>query len=158
MTSGWGWPSRRRGQGERPLSVLTDTPGKNLNDHNNFDTNLSDEEATARGASTGGARASASRSPTGSPGRRRGTRAQADQLQEPMRSGDTVRWHNQLDPPQPLPPLPPDQHPLGQAGTSAALLPDRTALIGTPGPHTWRGTVFAVSTSDVSIPPTFCPG
>ena len=39
-----------------------------------------------------------------------------------------------------------------QAGTSAALLPDRTALIGTPGPHTWRGTVFAVSTSDVSIP------
>ena len=158
MTSGWGWPSRRRGRGERPSSVLTDTPGKNLNDDNNFDTDLSDEEATARGASTGGARASASLSPTGSPGRRRGTRAQADQLQEPMRSGDTVRWHNQLDPPQPLPPPPPDQYPHCQAGTSAALLPDRTALIGTPGPHTWRGTVFAVSTSDVSIPPTFCPG
>ena len=91
MTSGWGWPSRRRGRGERPSSVPTDTQGENLNDDNNFATDLSDEEATARGASTGGARASASRSPTGSPGRRRGTRAQADQLQEPMRSGDTAR-------------------------------------------------------------------
>ena len=37
-----------------------------------------------------------------------------------------------------------------QAGTSAILLADKTALIGTPGPHTWRGTVFSVSTSDVS--------
>ena len=38
-----------------------------------------------------------------------------------------------------------------QAGTSAILLADKTALIGTPGPYTWRGTVFAVSTSDVSF-------
>ena len=38
-----------------------------------------------------------------------------------------------------------------QAGTSAILLADKTALIGTPGPHTWRGTVFSVSTSDVSF-------
>ena len=37
-----------------------------------------------------------------------------------------------------------------QAGTSAILLADKTALIGTPGPYTWRGTVFAVSTDDVS--------
>ena len=37
-----------------------------------------------------------------------------------------------------------------QAGTSAILLADKTALIGTPGPYTWRGTVFAVSTSEVS--------
>ena len=41
MTSGWGWPSRRRGRGERPSSVLTDTPGKNLNDDNNIATDLS---------------------------------------------------------------------------------------------------------------------
>ena len=38
-----------------------------------------------------------------------------------------------------------------QAGTSAILLADKTALIGTPGPYTWRGTVFAVSTDDVSL-------
>lgn len=35
-----------------------------------------------------------------------------------------------------------------QAGTSGLLLDDDTALIGTPGPYTWRGTVFAVSVSD----------
>ena len=35
-----------------------------------------------------------------------------------------------------------------QAGTSGMLLDDDTALIGTPGPYTWRGTVFAVSVSD----------
>ena len=34
-----------------------------------------------------------------------------------------------------------------QAGTAAALLPDSTALMGAPGPHTWRGSVFAVSTA-----------
>ena len=28
------------------------------------------------------------------------------------------------------------------------LLDDDTALIGTPGPYTWRGTVFAVSVSE----------
>ena len=38
-----------------------------------------------------------------------------------------------------------------QAGTSAILLADKTALIGTPGPYTWRGTVFAVSTSEVRL-------
>ncbi len=35
-----------------------------------------------------------------------------------------------------------------QSGTSALLLDDDTAVIGTPGPYTWRGTVFAVSVSD----------
>ena len=35
-----------------------------------------------------------------------------------------------------------------QAGTSGMLLDDDTALIGTPGPYTWRGTMFAVSVSD----------
>ena len=32
-----------------------------------------------------------------------------------------------------------------QAGTSAMLTKDNMALIGSPGPFTWRGTVFAVS-------------
>lgn len=35
-----------------------------------------------------------------------------------------------------------------QAGTSALLTDDQTALIGAPGPFTWRGTVFAVSVND----------
>ena len=74
---------------------------------------------------------------------------------DPCSGRPTARAHEEwgycqvLSPPSPSPPPPPSPP---QAGTSAALLPDRTALIGTPGPHTWRGTVFAVSTSDVSIP------
>lgn len=35
-----------------------------------------------------------------------------------------------------------------QAGTSAILTEDNTALIGSPGPFTWRGTVFALSIED----------
>ena len=35
-----------------------------------------------------------------------------------------------------------------QAGTSAILTEDQTALIGAPGPYTWRGTVFAYSVED----------
>ncbi|QQP37013.1 Uncharacterized protein FKW44_022294, partial [Caligus rogercresseyi] len=35
-----------------------------------------------------------------------------------------------------------------QAGTSALLTEDNTALIGSPGPFTWRGTVFAMSVED----------
>ena len=35
-----------------------------------------------------------------------------------------------------------------QAGTSALITEDQTALIGAPGPYTWRGTVFAVSVED----------
>ena len=84
---------------------------------------------------------------------------------DPCSGRPTARAHEEwgycqvLSPPSPSPPPPPPPSPSPppppsppQAGTSAALLPDRTALIGTPGPHTWRGTVFAVSTSDVSIP------
>lgn len=33
-----------------------------------------------------------------------------------------------------------------QAGTSGMLVND-TALIGTPGPYTWKGTVFVISVS-----------
>ena len=35
-----------------------------------------------------------------------------------------------------------------QAGTSALLTDDNMALIGAPGPFTWRGTVFAVSVEE----------
>jgi integrin alpha 7 len=35
-----------------------------------------------------------------------------------------------------------------QAGISAMVTEDNTALIGAPGPFTWRGTVFAVSVGD----------
>ena len=35
-----------------------------------------------------------------------------------------------------------------QAGTSALLTEDNMALIGAPGPFTWRGTVFAVSVEE----------
>lgn len=31
-----------------------------------------------------------------------------------------------------------------QVGTSLALLNDGTALMGSPGPFTWRGTIFAI--------------
>lgn len=30
-------------------------------------------------------------------------------------------------------------------GTSGALLEDGTMILGTPGPYTWRGTVFVIS-------------
>lgn len=36
-------------------------------------------------------------------------------------------------------------HRLGQVGTSGALLDDGTMILGTPGPYTWRGTVFVIS-------------
>ena len=35
-----------------------------------------------------------------------------------------------------------------QAGTSAMITEDQVALIGSPGPFTWRGTVFAVSVAE----------
>jgi hypothetical protein len=35
-----------------------------------------------------------------------------------------------------------------QAGTSALITDDSVALIGSPGPFTWRGTVFALSVDD----------
>lgn len=30
-------------------------------------------------------------------------------------------------------------------GTSGALLDDDTMVLGTPGPYTWRGTIFVIS-------------
>lgn len=41
-----------------------------------------------------------------------------------------------------------EQYGYCQAGTSGMLLDDDTAVIGTPGPYTWRGTVFVFSVSD----------
>lgn len=35
-----------------------------------------------------------------------------------------------------------------QAGTSGLLTVDDRVLIGTPGPHTWRGTVYLFTVSD----------
>lgn len=32
-----------------------------------------------------------------------------------------------------------------QAGTSGTLFDDDTMILGTPGPYTWRGTVFVIS-------------
>jgi hypothetical protein len=40
-----------------------------------------------------------------------------------------------------------EQYGYCQAGTSGLLLDD-TAVIGTPGPYTWRGTVFVISVSE----------
>ena len=41
-----------------------------------------------------------------------------------------------------------EQYAYCQAGTSGYLTSDNTTLIGTPGPYTWRGTVFVVSVED----------
>ncbi|XP_075237654.1 multiple edematous wings [Lycorma delicatula] len=41
-----------------------------------------------------------------------------------------------------------EQYGYCQAGTSGILLDDNTAVVGTPGPYTWRGTVFVFSVSD----------
>lgn len=41
-----------------------------------------------------------------------------------------------------------EQYGYCQSGTSGMLLDDDTAVIGTPGPYTWRGTVFVFSVSD----------
>jgi len=54
-----------------------------------------------------------------------------DETWEPCRGRPVTRAHEQFG--------------YCQAGTSAMLLADGTALIGTPGPYTWRGTIFAVS-------------
>lgn len=35
-----------------------------------------------------------------------------------------------------------------QAGISALVTEENTALIGSPGPYTWRGSVFALSVDD----------
>lgn len=35
-----------------------------------------------------------------------------------------------------------------QAGTSGILLDDGTMVLGTPGPYTWRGTIFVISVGE----------
>lgn len=35
-----------------------------------------------------------------------------------------------------------------QAGTSGALTSEDRVVIGTPGPHTWRGTLYLLTISD----------
>nr|CAD7444607.1 unnamed protein product [Timema bartmani] len=40
-----------------------------------------------------------------------------------------------------------EQYGYCQAGTSGVLMND-TAVIGTPGPYTWRGTMYVISVSD----------
>lgn len=56
-----------------------------------------------------------------------------DETWEPCKGRPTNRAH--------------EQYGYCQAGTSGLLLDD-TAVIGTPGPYTWRGTVFVISVSD----------
>ncbi|XP_069676356.1 integrin alpha-PS1 isoform X2 [Periplaneta americana] len=56
-----------------------------------------------------------------------------DETFEPCKGRPTNRAH--------------EQYGYCQAGTSGLLLDD-TAIIGTPGPYTWRGTVFIISVSE----------
>ncbi|XP_023726795.1 integrin alpha-PS1 isoform X2 [Cryptotermes secundus] len=56
-----------------------------------------------------------------------------DETWEPCKGRPTNRAH--------------EQYGYCQAGTSGLLLDD-TAVIGTPGPYTWRGTLFVISVSD----------
>lgn len=35
-----------------------------------------------------------------------------------------------------------------QAGTSSFLLQDGTLILGSPGPYTWRGTIFIIDTNE----------
>ncbi|XP_037089062.1 integrin alpha-PS1-like isoform X3 [Pollicipes pollicipes] len=44
-----------------------------------------------------------------------------------------------------------EQYGYCQAGTSGLLTDDDNAVIGLPGPYTWRGTVFAVNISDAYL-------
>lgn len=38
-----------------------------------------------------------------------------------------------------------------QVGTSSSLLADDTMILGSPGPYTWRGTIFTQDTKDSII-------
>ncbi|KRT85352.1 hypothetical protein AMK59_1735 [Oryctes borbonicus] len=54
-----------------------------------------------------------------------------------------LRWDEQYEPCKGRPnERAHEQFGVCQAGTSLALLQDGTALIGSPGPYTWRGTMF----------------
>lgn len=54
-----------------------------------------------------------------------------DETYEPCRGRSTERAH--------------EEYGYCQAGTSGILLEDSTMILGTPGPFTWRGTIFVIS-------------
>lgn len=54
-----------------------------------------------------------------------------DETYEPCKGRSVVRQH--------------EDYGFCQAGTSGAMLDDGTMIIGTPGPITWRGTIFVIS-------------
>ncbi|XP_035439524.2 integrin alpha-PS1 isoform X1 [Spodoptera frugiperda] len=55
-------------------------------------------------------------------------------VMEPCRGRSVVREH--------------EEYGFCQVGTSSSLLDDDTLLMGSPGPYTWRGTIFAQDTRD----------
>lgn len=54
-----------------------------------------------------------------------------DETYEPCKGRSTEREH--------------EDYGYCQVGTSGALLDDGTMILGTPGPYTWRGTLFVIS-------------
>lgn len=54
-----------------------------------------------------------------------------DEAYEPCKGRSTQRSH--------------EEYGFCQAGTSGILLDDDTMVLGTPGPITWRGTIFVIS-------------
>lgn len=54
-----------------------------------------------------------------------------DETYEPCRGRPTDRDH--------------EDYGYCQVGTSGTILDDGTMVLGTPGPYTWRGTIFAIS-------------
>lgn len=55
-------------------------------------------------------------------------------VMEPCRGRSVVREH--------------EEYGFCQVGTSSSLLDDDTLILGSPGPYTWRGTIFAQDTRD----------
>lgn len=54
-----------------------------------------------------------------------------DETYEPCKGRTTTRAH--------------EDYGFCQVGTSGTILDDNTIVLGTPGPYTWRGTVFVIS-------------
>lgn len=54
-----------------------------------------------------------------------------DETYEPCKGRSTTRAH--------------EDYGFCQVGTSGTILDDNTMVLGTPGPYTWRGTVFVIS-------------
>lgn len=51
-----------------------------------------------------------------------------DDVSEPCKGRSTIRAH--------------EDYGFCQVGTSGTILDDNTMVLGTPGPYTWRGTIF----------------